>query len=558
MNRVLFSGLALIAKQAKARFLRQVQHTDRVQQQFLRSLLQQQRQTAYGQTYGFADLRSIDQYRDRLPVQSYSHFEPYIERMVQGEQNVLVADPLIFMNLTSGSTGAKKMIPVTRRSRRAVTRATQVAMGFAVSAAERDRHSFGKMLYSGSAQPAGQTPAGVTYGPVSTSDLRLTAGLYQQIFAYPFQALQVPSIQDRNYLCLLFALSVPHLRIISATFPVLALRLAQDLNRHAEELLQDLAAGEISPRLKIDPTLRTQLERRWAPHPQRAAQLQCLLAAEGRLTPRAAWPHLSFIITARGGTSDVYFERFSDYFGDVPVFGGTYASAEATYGVHRDFNTDSVILALESGFYEFIPEDQWHVDQPQTVLPWQVRVGDRYRIIVSNYSGLYRYDVGDIVEIEGFCGNAPRFIFRHRRGGVLSASTEKTTEYHVTRVMQQLQQTFRLKLENFCVTLSNDWACPHYWVNIEIAEGYRLDRPQEFIRRFDAYLSDLHLSYALKRGEQIPAPKLRMLASGSFAQLQQRLVNRGVSEGQLKFPVVSGDRTLLAGLSVEAEVTCDG
>jgi len=50
----------------------------------------------------------------------------------------------------------------------------------------------------------------------------------------------------------------------------------------------------------------------------RAAQLRKILKSEGRLTPKLAWPNLSFLATARGGTSDFYFQRFPTYFGDTP------------------------------------------------------------------------------------------------------------------------------------------------------------------------------------------------------------------------------------------------
>jgi hypothetical protein len=554
MAELLFKGLSLWAQRSKHQFLKKTVHADEAQLQFLRSLLQHHQHTVYGKAHGFQDISTIEQYQERVPVHTYAHLEPYIDRMAQGEPNVLVADPLIFMNLTSGSTGTKKLIPVTVRSRKAVSKATQTAMGFVAAAAQHHHRPFGKMLYSGSAKPVGKTPGGVTYGPVSTGDLKLSNGLYRQVFAYPFEALHVDGLDARSYVCLLFALNEPRLRIISATFPILALRLAQDLEEWADELLQDLETGEISRRIKLAPELRDRLERQWRPNPQRAKALRHVQQTDGRLTPIGAWPHLSFIITARGGTSDVYFERFSDYFGDTPVFGGTYASAEATYGVHRGFHTDSVFLALDSGFYEFIPEDQWDVEHPKTVLPWEVAVGDRYRIVVTNYSGFYRYDVGDVVEIEGFTGNTPRFIFRHRYGGLISATTEKTTEFHVTEVMKRLQQSFNIKLENFCVTLSDDLIRPHYWVNIELADGYHLNCPPSFIKAFDQELKNVHVSYQVKRSSQIPPPQLRILEPGSFAQLRQRLVNRGISEVQIKFPLVSSDRNLLSDLTVQQEV----
>ncbi|MEO1519235.1 MAG: GH3 auxin-responsive promoter family protein [Cyanobacteria bacterium J06633_2] len=557
MAGLLFKGLSLWARRAQARFLKKTPYADQIQLSFFHSLLRHHQHTSYGREHDFSNIKTIEQYQALVPVRPYSHFEPYVNRIANGEPNVLVADPPIFMNMTSGSTGNKKLIPVTMRSRRAISNATQTAMGFVAAAAQQHNRPFGKMLYSGSAKAVGTTPGGIIYGPVSTGDLKLSNGLYRQVFAYPFEALQVGNLEDRSYICLLFALSEARLRIISATFPILALRLTQDLEKWTDELLHDLETGEISQRLKLEPALRDRLEAQWRPQPRRATALRQVFQASGRLTPIQIWPQLSFIITARGGTSDVYFERFPDYFGDTPIFGGTYASAEATYGVHRAFNTDDVLLALESGFYEFIPEDQWDVEHPKTVLPWNVTVGDRYRIVVTNYSGFYRYDVGDVVEIEGFTGNTPRFIFRYRYGGVISASTEKTTEFHVTQVMQRLQQSFDVKLENFCVTLSDDLIRPHYWVNIELANGYQLRNPNTFIKAFDEELQDVHFSYRVKRPEQVPAPQLRILAPGSFAQLRQRLVNQGVSEVQIKFPLVTANRDFLSGFKIQAEARSD-
>ncbi|MEB3358274.1 MAG: GH3 auxin-responsive promoter family protein [Synechococcales bacterium] len=558
MANLVFSLMEAIAHRAKANFLQQLSQADRVQTAFLRSLLTAHQHTEFGQTYQLGDIHTPDQFRERVPIASYQDFLPAIERMAHGEANVLVADPLIFMNLTSGSTGPKKLIPVTRRSRRAIARANRAAMGFLFDAARREGRPLGKMLFNSSASSMGKTSGGIAYGPVSTSDLRLSNFLYRQVFAYPFEVLQVADSPSRHYLCLLFALGQPHLRVISATFPVLALQLASYLEKYADSLIDDLATGAIAPWLVLKPEQRLKLERQWAAQPQRAQQLRTIFKREGRLTPILAWPGLSFMVTARGGTSDFYFKRFSEYFGDTPVFGGIYSSAEATYGIHRDFNTDSVLLALNSGFYEFIPENQWEVTNPETVLPWEVTPGDRYRIVVTNYSGFYRYDVGDVVEVEGFTGNTPRFTFRHRRGGIISSTTEKTTEFHVVQTLQRLQQEFNLQLEQFCITLAEDVIPAPYLVNIELAAGSHLTQPEAFRQRFDAVLQEVNASYAAKRADhQVPAPRLRILAPGSFAALRQRMIQQGTLESQIKFPLVTENRAWLAGLLVEHEVRAE-
>lgn len=558
MVNLALSALSIVAPRSKAKFLHRIEKIEATQEKFLRSLLQAHQHTEFGREYRLGDIKTIDQFRDRLPVQPYSAFDPYTQRMAKGESNVLTPDPVIYINLSSGSTGHKKLIPVTKRSRRFVSKANQTALGFLVEATRRSGRPPGKMLLPLSVKPLGHTESGIAYAPVSTSDLRLGNWFYRQIFAYPFEAVQISDTKARYYVCLLFALRNADLRVIAATFPVLALQLCEHLEANAEELIQDLATGEIAHWLKLEPELRFKLERQWSAAPDRANYLRQALRSHGRLLPKYAWPNLSFMVTARGGTSNFYFDRFPEFFGDTPIFGGTYACAEGVLGVHRDFNTDSVFPAIDSGFFEFIPEDQWEAEYPKTLLPWEVQVGKRYRLVFTNYAGFYRYDLGDVVEIDGMVGSAPLMIFRHRRGGILSSSTEKTSEFHVIQTMQMLQQAFQVSLENFCITLSDDVIPPHYLVNIELAPGETLSQPELFLQKFDDILKEVHAFYAIKRRDQIPQPRLRILESGSFAKLRQHLIQKGMAESQIKFPHVSEDRQFLNDLPIAREVRLAG
>ena len=558
MVKPVLSIIYAIVSQYRASFIRKTCKVEQVQAAFLRSLLQAHQHTEFGRKHGFSDIKTIAQFRSRIPVQPYSAFAPYTERIANGETNILTPDPIIYINISSGSTGTKKLIPVTQRSRQFLSKASRAAMGFSVAAARREQLPLGKMLFTLSVNPLGYTKSGVAYAPVSTSDLRLMDVASRQLFAHPFEAFRISDTATRFYLCLLFALRDRQLRLISATFPVAALQLCQHLEKNAESLIHDLETGEITSQLKLEPDLRVKLERQWSADPQRAAELRHQLKTHGRLTPKQAWTELSFLITARGGTSEFYFDRFPDYFGKIPVFGGIYACAEGVIGVHRDFNTDGAVLAIESGFFEFIPEDQWEVEYPQTLLPWEVKQGECYRIVMSNYSGFYRYDLGDVVEIEGFLGQTPLIVFRYRRGGVMSASTEKTTEAHAIHAMQKLQQRFNISLENFCITLSEDEIPPHYLVNIELATGDILSEPELFLQQFDVTMKEVNAFYDIKRRDQIPLPRLRFLQPGSFSTLRQRMIDRGIAEAQLKFPHVTEDRQWLAGLIIEREVRLAG
>ena len=564
MGSPIMSLLGLVTAGAKRRLIAQTKQASQVQESFLRSLLHAHQNTVLGQDYKLsALLTSADpnqsgdlsnRFRQTIPIVPYTHYNPYIERIANGEPNIMTPDPVVYMNITSGSTGKQKLIPVTKRSRQALQRAQQASMGFTFAAARQRKLPMGKILLTSAVNLAGKTSGGIDYGPVSVGDLRLSNFFYKQVFAHPFDALRPKDSLARHYVCLLFALRDRNLRGIAANFPVLAVQLCQYLERNSQSLIQDIHQGTIANELDLEPELRPILESQLSPLIQRAEELQTIFDRDGRLVPKTAWPNLSFMITALGGTSEFYIQRFPEYFGDLSIFGGVYASAEATFGSYFDMDREGTILALNSGFFEFIPESAWETPNPKTLLAHEVTARERYRILVTNYSGFYRYDIGDVIEVMEFYNEAPVITFRHRRGGLLSSTTEKTTEFHAIQVMNLLQDEFRVSFENFCITLSGDRIPPRYLVNVELAPNSTLTNPQHFLLRFDQQLRDIHRSYDMKRASQVPSPRLRILEPGSFSIVRQALLDKGVPESQLKFRHISGDRTYLQGITVQQEV----
>ncbi len=545
--------LVTAARAVKINFVRQTRQTFAVQETFLRSLLVAHRDTEYGRKYGLKEIKTINQFREQIPVLPYSSYEHYTERIAQGEKKVLTAEPVVYLSLTSGSTGKKKLIPVTQRFQNSLRRSNLTSVGFLAEALQDRGLKFGSFMIANSMQLLGRTSGGIDYGPAGAGVLRMGQLLYQQLFAHPYQTLQPADSLTRHYLCLLFALRDSSMRGMAANYPMLLLRICHYLEEYAQELLRDLETGTIASWLNLEPEVRAKLEKQWFPKPSRAAQLQQILHSEGRLTPKQVWPDLSWLATARGGTSDFYFERFPAYFERTPVFGAVYASAEGNLGIYPDLDSDGSILAIESGFFEFVPEDQWGADHPKTLLASEVKVGEHYRILMTNYSGFYRYDIGDIVEVLGFYEQAPLIVFRYRSGGLLSSTFEKTTEFHATQVMQALQRDFNISLEDFCITLSERDFPAHYLVNIELFPSQTLLNPQAFLSSFERRLQTTNTFYAVNRLNQIPAPRLRILAPGSFAILRQRQLQRGIPDSQLKFPHISEDRSFLAGLTVIQE-----
>src|ERR1051326_1782655 len=85
-----------------------------VQETLLNRILAGQADTAFGQDHGFRQIRSVADFRRQLPVAPYDYFEPYLERVRNGETNALLSDDRVLMfALTSGTTAARKTIPIT-------------------------------------------------------------------------------------------------------------------------------------------------------------------------------------------------------------------------------------------------------------------------------------------------------------------------------------------------------------------------------------------------------------------------------------------------------------
>ncbi|MDJ0705539.1 MAG: GH3 auxin-responsive promoter family protein [Leptolyngbyaceae cyanobacterium MO_188.B28] len=541
------------ARWRRKAFIRKLGQVTTIQESFLRSLLQVQQNTALGRDLNLPAIKTVDQFRSQVPRSVYSDYQPYFDRAAQGEMNVVTPEPIIFMNLSSGSTGNQKLVPITRRAQRKRAYANQIALGCVAEAAQRHNLSLGKMLITSSANPIGQTSGGIAYGHVSSNQLRAThPWVAQAVYVHPLEALFLKDTLTRIYICLLFALRNSDLTILSGIFPVVLLQLCAYLEKYGEAFIDDLGRGEIPDWLILDSEIREKLTRKLGPAPERAKQLAQILKSEGRLLPKDIWPKLAVLITARGGPSNFYFEKFPEYFGDLPIFGGTYAASEAVLGSHRDFNTDGVLLAIESNFFEFIPVDQWDEANPITLLPHEVKLGELYRILITNYSGFYRYDIGDVVEVVGFNQKTPIITFRYRQGGALSAISEKTTESHAVQVMSALQEKHHLTVEDFCISVSGDVIAPFYVLDLELSSPGTLEQPKQLLADFDQLLQSVNMSYALKRGkDDIASPQINVLKAGSFARLRQQKLDQGALEAsQAKLPHINRDRNFLK----EAEI----
>ena len=83
-------------------------------EELLMRILRENKDTEYGRKYGFSDISSVEEYQNRVPVIVYDNIANDLERMSNGQKNILTAYTFTHMNETSATMGIPKRIPMTQ------------------------------------------------------------------------------------------------------------------------------------------------------------------------------------------------------------------------------------------------------------------------------------------------------------------------------------------------------------------------------------------------------------------------------------------------------------
>jgi len=84
------------------------------QREVLQDLVTHGQYTEFGRRYGFNKLFNIRTFKEHVPIHEYDDLKPYIERLMNGEENLLWNTPVNWFAKSSGTTSDKsKFIPIT-------------------------------------------------------------------------------------------------------------------------------------------------------------------------------------------------------------------------------------------------------------------------------------------------------------------------------------------------------------------------------------------------------------------------------------------------------------
>ena len=465
------------------------------QREVLQDLVTSAQYTEFGRKYNFSKLFSIKAFKEAIPVHEYEDLKPYIERVMNGEQNILWNTPLRWFAKSSGTTSEKsKFIPVSQESLEDnhFKAAKDVLTLYYNLYPESDLLT-GKGLVIGGSHTIHQFNEETHYGDLSAVLLQNS----------PFWGGWIRT-------------------------PELSIALMDEWESKIEKLAQNTINENVTSISGV-PTWTLVL-------------FQRILEITGKKNIREVWPQLE--VYMHGGVSFVpYKDQFAKLIGADIHYLEMYNASEGFFAAQDQQGDEGMLLFLDHGiFMEFMPVEEYGKSNPQTIGLREVEIGRHYAPVISTNGGLWRYLIGDTIQFTS------RFPFRVKVSGRLkhyiNAFGEELIADNADRAIAQACMQTGAVVKDYTagpVYFSEGNNGAHEWL-IEF-ERDPVNLPF-FIYELDTALKNLNSDYEAKRYKDIALrlPIVHALRPGIFTQWLKQKNKLG---GQHKVPRLSNDRKYL-------------
>ena len=523
--------IGLAARRAAAPFERAVADTRKAQESLLCRMMERNQDTEYGREYGFAGIRTLHQYSQRVPVVDYEDLRPRIDRITRGEKGVLTAeDPVLFAQ-TSGTTGKAKFIPVTPTCRKAG------GLTVWLHYARKDHPAMfrGRIVTIVSPAVEGMTEGNLPYGSTSGMVVKEMPRIVQSAYAVPYDAFEIADYEAKYYALLRLGLATG-VTFLGTANPSSVLMLAEMADRHAETLLRDIRDGGLASTFAVDPAIRRALASRLRPNPERAGELERMREHRGRLVPADYWPRMALLGCWKGGTVGAYLKKLHAWYdpddrGMVPVRDMGYLASEARMSVPISDRGSGGVLTVHSNLFELVPAED--VDaRPDDHASWrylpaaEAEIGREYYVFITTSGGLYRYDINDVIEVVDRYRTAPVVEFRRKGRGLTNMTGEKLSVNQLIEALHGAAAAAGVHVAHF--RGEPDLQASRYVLKIEPESPLDAGRGRSLLEGIDHELGRLNIEYLAKRKSgRLRPPVLQVMRSGWYERGKQKLVAEG-------------------------------
>ena len=472
-------------------------------------------ETEYGRKFDFTSIRDLTTYQQRLPILAYSDVDPYVERILAGERDVLIEGSPTFFGLTSTTTGKAKRIPFNPRVREEYVH----MVGPVVACLERDFPGASRcaLLYTAQFEDS-ISPTGITMGWASGFARRC-------MDAHPFWRFLPEVVYEsrdadaRIYTMLLFAMMRP-MRSFTSQFPVVLTNMFHRATELVDALAHDLERGRFEAGPPGIQAFAAHCAPRLSPRPEAARRLRDVVRVHGRFQPSEYWTNVSTVHVWKGGTAKHGLPELRSMFPNSELRAMASGSTEASLMVPLERDWNGGVPALCSTVIEFLPADAEPVSE--NVGPMRdLQEGRGYRLIVTNMRGLYRYAMEDVFAIEGRYHGVPYFDLEHRIGIVSSVVNEKLTEQQVSHAVDRAIRVTGITPSGFQMApqkIDGTGGAYRYVLRLETSAAPAELQP--FLREIEIDLNETNQGYTLYRDRGYLEPAaLYVMKPGYFDAL---------------------------------------
>jgi len=464
-----------------------------VQKETLLKLLDKAKNTEWGIKYNYKSIQSIEEYKQRVPLQDYESLKPYIDRLRDGEQNLLWYEKIKWFAKSSGTTNNKsKFIPVSNESlEECHFRGGKDTLAIYTENYPETKIFKGKSLTLGGSHHINNFNSESYYGDLS-------AILIQNL---PFW---VELIRTPN---------------VSIT-----------LMEKWEEKIEQMAQATVKENVTNIAGVPS-----WT-----LVLLKHVLELSKKNNLLEVWPNLELFI--HGGVSfSPYKEQFKKIIPSEKMnYIETYNASEGFFSIQDDPNYEDMLLMLDYGiYYEFIPIENVNDENPNVLSLDQVEINKNYAMVISTNGGLWRYIIGDTVK---FTSKYPfRINITGRIKHFINAFGEELIIDNAEKALQIACEKTNSYIREYTaapVYMKDNSKGAHQWL-------FEFEKPPKNIEYFaevlDNALKSLNSDYEAKRYKNmtIDFPIITCVKYGTFYKW---LKLKGKLGGQHKIPRLANSR----------------
>jgi hypothetical protein len=451
--------------------------------------------TAFGKKNGFVDIKDFNTYSERVPVVGYEEIRPWIDRIIAGEKDILWPGRPVYFAKTSGTTSGVKYIPITKESIPNHFNTARDALMNYMHQSGNFKLMDGRLIFlSGS-------PILKNTGPIPTGRL---SGISNHMVPRYLKSRQVPTFKTN---CIEdWEIKLDH--IIEETLP----------------LPMSLISG-------IPPWVQMYFEK--------------LIEKTGKHTVGEIFPDFSVFVY--GGVNYApYRNTLETLMGGNVDSVETYPASEGFVAFQDQLNSDELLLNVNSGiFFEFIPMDEIHNENPKRLWLGEVETGVNYAVIINSNAGLWGYNLGDMVEFTSL--NPFRLRVAGRVAHYISAFGEHVISKEVEDALMKTANEYGVDIIEFTVApqvnpIGNDKPYHEWFIAFE---NFPPDM-HLFAKKVDEELCEQNIYYKdLIAGKILQPLKIRPLQKDAFRNYMKSIGKLG---GQNKVPRLANDRKVADAL----------